>query len=98
MKNKAKKAASKVMREKAEDALTELKNCPNGMRRLVKGLKTEGIVKHWMGGAARGWMGRLGLGRRSTSPVFAEPLGDLSLVCQVVSLHAEGGGFWGSHT
>ena len=29
MKNKAKKAVSKAMREKAEEALTELKNCPN---------------------------------------------------------------------
>ena len=28
------------MREKAEEALTELQNCPNGMLRLAKGLKT----------------------------------------------------------
>ena len=41
MKNKAKKAASKAMREKAEEALTELQNYPNGMFRLVKGLKTD---------------------------------------------------------
>ena len=39
MKNKAKKAVSKTMREKAEKALTELKNWLNGMLRLVKGLK-----------------------------------------------------------
>ena len=35
-KNKAKKAVSKAMREKAEEELTELKNCSNGMIRLVK--------------------------------------------------------------
>ena len=29
MKNKAKKAVSKAMREKAEEAVTELKSCPN---------------------------------------------------------------------
>ena len=33
MKNKAKKAVSKAMREKAEEMLTELRNCPNGMLR-----------------------------------------------------------------
>ena len=38
MKNKA---ATKAMREMAEEALTELQNCPNGMFRLVKGLKTD---------------------------------------------------------
>ena len=31
MKNKAMKAVSKAMREKAEQALTELRNCPNRM-------------------------------------------------------------------
>ena len=41
MKNKANKAVSIAMREKAEEALTELTNCPNGMHRLVKGLKTD---------------------------------------------------------
>ena len=30
-KNKTKKTASKAMREKAEEAFTELKNCPNKM-------------------------------------------------------------------
>ena len=29
------------MREKAEEALSELRNCPNGMLRLVKVLKTD---------------------------------------------------------
>ena len=38
MKNKAKKAVSKAMRVKVEEALTELRNCPNWMFRLVRGL------------------------------------------------------------
>ena len=38
MKNKA---VLKAMREKAEEAFTELQNCPNWMLRLVKGLKTD---------------------------------------------------------
>ena len=38
MKNKA---VSKAMREKAEEALTELQKCLYGMIRLVKGLKTD---------------------------------------------------------
>ena len=41
MKNKAKKAVSKAMREKAEEALTGLQNCPNRMFRLLKRLKTD---------------------------------------------------------
>ena len=41
MKNKVKKAVSKTMREKAEDALTVLQNYQNGMHRLVKGLNTD---------------------------------------------------------
>ena len=41
MKNKAKKAVSKAMREKAEEVLTELQNCSYGMLRLVKGPKTD---------------------------------------------------------
>ena len=41
MKNKANKAVSKAMREKAEEVLTGLQNCPCGMFRLVKGLKTD---------------------------------------------------------
>ena len=35
IKNEAKKAVLKAMREKAEEALTELKNFPNGMFRLL---------------------------------------------------------------
>ena len=41
MMNKANKAISNAMKEKAEEALTELKNCPNGMSRLTKGLMTD---------------------------------------------------------
>ena len=41
LKNKAKKAVSKAMREKAEVELTELQYCPYGMFILVKGLKTD---------------------------------------------------------
>ena len=41
MKNKAKKAVSKAMREKAEEALTEIKHCSNRMFRVIKGLKTD---------------------------------------------------------
>ena len=33
MKNKANKAVSKAMREKAEEVHNELQNCPNGMFR-----------------------------------------------------------------
>ena len=29
------------MREKSEEAFTELQNCPNGMFRLIKELKTD---------------------------------------------------------
>ena len=39
MKNRAKKAVSKAVREKAEEAIPELQNCPYGMFMLVKGLK-----------------------------------------------------------
>ena len=41
VKNKINKTVSKAIREKAEEALTELQNCPNGMSRLVRGLKTD---------------------------------------------------------
>ena len=41
MKNKAKKVASKAMREKTEEAPTELQNCQIGMFRLVKALKSD---------------------------------------------------------
>ena len=55
MKNKA---VSKAMREKTEEALTELQNCPNGMFRLVKGLETHS--KEFEGGRCmRGSGGKL---------------------------------------
>ena len=38
MKNKA---VSKAMIEKFEEALTDMKNCPNGLFRLVKGQKID---------------------------------------------------------
>ena len=41
MVNIGKKAVSKAMREKAEEVHTDLQNCPNGMLRLVKGLKID---------------------------------------------------------
>ena len=41
MENKAKKTVSEAMREKVDEALTELKKIPTGMLRLVKGLKTD---------------------------------------------------------
>ena len=39
--NKANKAHSKAMREKGEEVLTELKTCPCGMLRLVKGVNID---------------------------------------------------------
>ena len=41
MKNKANKAVSKAMREKAEEALNDFQNCPNWIFRPVKGQKTD---------------------------------------------------------
>ena len=41
MMNKAKKVVSKAITEKAEEAFTELKNCPNVMFGLVKGLNID---------------------------------------------------------
>ena len=41
IKNKVEKAVSKALREKAEEAITELQNYPNGMFRLVMGLMTD---------------------------------------------------------
>ena len=40
-KNKAKKAVSRAMRENGEERLTELKNFPNEMLGLAKGLKID---------------------------------------------------------
>ena len=41
MKNEPRKAVSKAIREKAKEVLTELKNCPIRMFRLVRELKTD---------------------------------------------------------
>ena len=41
MKSKAKKVASKAMREKAEEVLTELTNCLNGIFTIMKELKID---------------------------------------------------------
>ena len=43
-KSMKKKAVSKAMRVKAEEVLTKLKICPNGIFRLVEGLKIDSKV------------------------------------------------------
>ena len=58
MKNKAKKIVTKAMREKAEEALTELQNCQNGMIRLGKWLKADSKEVEG-GGCMRGNDGKL---------------------------------------
>ena len=55
VKNKAKKTVSNVVTEDKEQ-LTELKNCPNGMFRLVEGLK---ISSKEVEGCMRGSDGKL---------------------------------------
>ena len=42
-KNEAKKPVSIAVKREAEEVLTELKKCPNGMFMLGKGLKIEGM-------------------------------------------------------
>ena len=71
MKNKAKNTASKAMREKAEEALNEFKKCPNGMFRLVKGLKTDS--KEIVGGrCTRGSDGKLCLTEKERGNVWKD--------------------------
>ena len=41
LKNKASKTASKAMREKVDEVLTELQNCPFRMPRSLIGLKSD---------------------------------------------------------
>ena len=73
MKNKANEAVCKTMREKAEEALTELQNCPNGMLRLVKGLKTDS--KEVEGGRCmRGSDGKLCFGEKERCNVWKDYL------------------------
>ena len=69
MKNKAEKTVSKAMREKADEALTELRNCPNWMLRLVKGLKADS--KEVDGGRCmRGRDGKLCLSEKKRGKVW----------------------------
>ena len=58
-----------------------------------RGERLDGYIRWWWFLAMR----QVDLGRRSTSPIFGEPFGDLLPVCRVVLVHAAGGGFWGSH-
>ena len=69
----------------------------NGTGELVGGVgeRLDGWIRRWLYPAVRH---QVGLGRMSTSPIFAEPFGDLLLVCWVVMVHVAGDGFWGSHT
>ena len=46
LKNKAKKAVSKAMREKAEEAFTELQNCPFGMSMYTLNRNANKSVQH----------------------------------------------------
>ena len=68
--NKAKKAVSTAMKEKAEDAFTELKNCRNGMFRLVKGLKTDSIEV--TGRCMRGGDGKLCFSEKERGKVWKD--------------------------
>ena len=68
IKNETSKAVSKAMREKAEEAFTELKQCPNWMLRLVKGLKTDS--KEFEGGRCmRGSDGKLSFSEKERGKV-----------------------------
>ena len=71
MKNKSKKSVSKAMREKAEEALTELRKRQNGMFRLVKALKTDS--KEVEGGRCmRGSDGKLCFSEKERSKVWQD--------------------------
>ena len=56
--NKARKAVSKAMRGKTEEAFTELRHYPNGMLKLVNGLKTAS-KEYEVGRCMRGCDGKL---------------------------------------
>ena len=59
------------MRETAEEALTELQNCPCGMLRLVKGLKTDS--KEVEGGwCMRGCDGKLCFSEKERGKVWKD--------------------------
>ena len=71
MKNKAKKAVSKAMTEKTEEALSELQNCTYGMLRLVKGQKTDS--KEVEGGSCmRGSDGKLCFNEKEKGKVWKD--------------------------
>ena len=71
MKNKAIKAVSKAMREQAEEVLTDLQNFPNGMFRLVIGLKTNSTEIEG-GRCRRGCNGKLCLSERERGKVWKD--------------------------
>ena len=71
MKNKARKAVSKAMREKVENELTELRSCPYWMFRLVKGLKT--VSNEVEGGRCMGGSdGKLYLGEKERGKAWKD--------------------------
>ena len=73
MKNKAKKAVLKAMREKAEEVLTEFNKCPSGMFRLVKRLKSDS--KEVEGGrCTRGSGGKLCFSEKERGNVWKDYL------------------------
>ena len=73
MKNKARKAVSETMGEKAEEVLTELQNCQNEMLRLVEGLKTDS--KEVEGGTCmRGSDGKLCFSDKERGKVFKDDM------------------------
>ena len=71
VKNKAWKAVSKATKEKAVEALTELKDFPNGMFRLVKGLNTDSKEVEG-GGCMRGSDGRQSSCERERGKVWKD--------------------------
>ena len=58
------------MREKVEETPTELQNCPNGMLRLVKGLKTDS--KEVEGRCMRGSNGKLCFSEKESGKVWKD--------------------------
>ena len=58
------------MREKAEEALTELQYCPYGMFKLVKGLKTSNEVEG--GRCMRGRDGKLCFSEKERGKVWKD--------------------------
>ena len=71
LKNKAKKAVSKAMREKGEEALTELQHCQYGMFRLVISLKIDSKEVEW-GRCMRGSDGKLCFSEKIRNKVWKD--------------------------